>query len=132
MLNLVVKKGSRSSGKLGDPHELEGQENLLKELEFEKFEQTHLFHKCLLITIYVPGPQANNPPANKADNILCLLALAAIIINAIIIITIAMSWRKNWEGQAGKEKFQEATHNNLGDFLKCPTQVIGLPMKTRP
>lgn len=113
-----------------------GQENLLEELEFEKLEQTPSFHKCLLISTYAPGPQANNPPANKADNILCrpesFTTLVAIIINTIIIITIAMSWRKNWEGQVGKGKFQEATHNNLGDFLKYHKQVRSLPMKTRP
>lgn len=61
-----------------------------------------------------------NPVANKAD-ILCLpesfiTLVVIIIINTIIIITIAMGWRKNWEGQAAKGKFQEAPHN-LGDFL---------------
>lgn len=105
-----------------------GQVNLLEELEFEKSQQTSSFHKRLLITAYVPGPQANNPPANKADNILRLpessTTLVAIVINTMIITTIATSWRKNWEGQAGKGKFQEATHNNLGGFLKYRTQGL--------
>lgn len=50
--------------------------------------------------------------------------LVAIVINTMIITTIATSWRKNWEGQAGKGKFQEATHNNLGGFLKYRTQGL--------
>lgn len=63
-----------------------------------------------------------SPAANKADNTLCLpesfITLVVIIIfNTIIIITVAMGWRENWEGQATKGKFQEASHNNPGDFL---------------
>lgn len=126
----MVKKGSRSSGKLGEPHELEGQENLLKKLELEKVEQAHSFHKCLLITTYVPGPQANNPPENKADNILCLLESSITLDATYYQCNYHHCHRNELEKEMGRTGRQGKIPG--GNFLKYPKQVIWLPMKTHP